>query len=268
VKIFLDTHVLVSAVISRGLCRDLLRTAMEEHDVVASQLVIDEFERVLREKFGATQPALDKALMLLDGLEVTTNPTMALEVGALKTNDALIVTAAIDARADVLVTGDHGMLEQEYDLPIDVLSPRGFMERLRGPDSSYPSPLDENGGSQVSEDTAGATRQKAFEFALSIIALCKILDDNRQYILSRQLLRAGTSIGANIEEASAAESRRDFAHKMAIASKEARETNYWLRLLDQSEVASEITLKPYLEKSLELIRLLTAIVKTTARTTR
>ena len=174
-KIFLDTNVLVSAVISRGLCRDLLRAATEEHDVVVSQLVVDEFKRVLREKFGATQPALEKALMLLDDVEVTSNPTVALEAGALKTNDALIVTAAIDARADVLVTGDHGMLEQEYDLPIDVLSPREFMERLRGPDDSYPSPPDENGGSRVSEDTAGASRQKAFEFALSIITLCKAL---------------------------------------------------------------------------------------------
>jgi putative PIN family toxin of toxin-antitoxin system len=268
VKIFLDTNVLVSAVISRGLCRDLLRTATEEHDVVVSQLVVDEFKRVLRDKFGATPPALDKALMLLDDVEVTTNPTVALEAGVLETNDALILTAAINAQADVLVTGDHGMLAKAMNSPIDVVSPRGFMELIQAPADYYPGPPDETGGSRVSEDTAGATRQKAFEFALSIIALCKTLDENRQYVLSRQLLRAGTSIGANIEEASAAESRRDFAHKMAIASKEARETNYWLRLLDQSKAAPQINLQPHLEKSLELIRLLTAIVKTTSRTTR
>ena len=266
-KVFFDTNVLVSAVISRGLCRDLLRTATEEHDVVVSQLVVDEFKRVLRDKFGATPPALDKALMLLDDVEVTSNPTVALEAGALESNDTLILTAAIDAQADVLVTGDHGMLAKAMNLPIDVVSPREFMERTRQPDA-YPTLPDENGGSRVSEDTAGASRQKAFEFALSIIALCKTLDENRQYVLSRQLLRAGTSIGANLEEASAAESRRDFLHKMSIASKEARETNYWLRLLDQSEAAPEINLKPHLEKSLELIRLLTAIVKTTSRTSR
>jgi four helix bundle protein len=87
-------------------------------------------------------------------------------------------------------------------------------------------------------------------------------------VLANQLLRAGTSVGANIEEAGAAQSRRDFLHKMAIASKEARETNYWLRLLEESSVCPEIDLGPYLDRSLELIRLLTAIVKTTARTVR
>lgn len=266
-KVFLDTNVLVSAVISRGLCRDLLRTAQEEHDIVVSQLVVDEFERVLREKFGATQPALDKALMLLDDVEVTTNPTVALETGALKTNDALIVTAAIDARADVLVTGDHGMLEQEYDLPIDVLSPRGFMERVRGPDDSYPTSPDENGGPRVSEAEANPVREKSFAFAIEIIELYRRLQKCKEFVISKQLLRSGTSIGAQIEESTAAESRRDFLHKMSIASKEARETNYWLRLLDESRIAPEIDLKPHLDTSVDLIRLLTAIVKTTARTT-
>ena len=257
-KVFLDTNVLISAVISRGLCRDLLRTAQEEHDVVVSQLVVDEFERVLRDKFGATQPALGKALMLLDDIEVTMNPTVVLDAGAPETNDTLILTAAIDARADVLVTGDHGMLAQANVLPIDVVSPRGFMERLRVPDDSYPSLREENGGPRVSEDRTGPAREFSFDFSLSIIKLYMELQAAREYVLSKQLLRSGTSIGANLEEAAAASSRRDFLHKMTIASKEARETVYWLRLLNESHLVTDLDVQQQLDQANKLVRLLTA----------
>ena len=74
-------------------------------------------------------------------------------------------------------------------------------------------------------------QKKSFEFALEIIQLYCDLQNKREYVLSKQLLRSGTSIGANVEEASAGQSRRDFLSKMCIASKEARETKYWLRLL-------------------------------------
>jgi putative PIN family toxin of toxin-antitoxin system len=261
VKVFLDTNVLVSAVISRGLCRDLLKTALEEHDVVVLQLVVEEFERVLRDKFGATQPALDNALMLLDDVEVTTNPTVALEAGALETNDTLILTAAIEARADVLVTGDHGMLEQEYDLPIDVVSPRGFMELTSQPDSC-PIPTDRDDEPTVSDSSTDTTGERAFEFALSIVKLCRMLGEQSHDVIVGRLLRAGTGIGANIEEATAEASRRDFLRKMSAASKDARETNYWLRLLDQSKTAPEIDFAPYLENSSALVRLLTNILGT------
>ena len=266
-KVFLDTNVLISAVISRGLCRDLLRTALEEHDVVVSQLVVDEFERVLREKFGATQPALDNALMLLDDVEVTINPTVALEASALETNDTLILTAAIDAKADVLVTGDHGMLAQANDLAIDIVSPRGFLELLRVPGDSYPSMPEGEGEPRVSEERTGPTRKKSFEFSLSIIKLYMKLQAAREYVISKQLLRSGTSIGANIEEAVAASSRRDFLHKMTIASKEARETVYWLRLLDESNIVTDLDVQQQLDQANELVRLLTAIVKTTKGST-
>jgi four helix bundle protein len=76
--------------------------------------------------------------------------------------------------------------------------------------------------------------ERTFKFALSIIELYKYLKEHKEYVLSKQLLRSGTSIGANVEEAQAAQSKKDFTSKMSIASKEARETRYWLRLLDQS----------------------------------
>ena len=77
---------------------------------------------------------------------------------------------------------------------------------------------------------------KTFNFSLDIISLFKELQNEREYILSKQLLRSATSIGANVEEASAAQSKKDFINKMSIASKEARETKYWLKLLDKSDL--------------------------------
>lgn len=79
-------------------------------------------------------------------------------------------------------------------------------------------------------------KERSFDFALSIIALYKELNIKSEFVLSKQLLRSGTSIGANVHEASAASSKRDFLNKMSIASKEARETEYWLKLLSESNL--------------------------------
>jgi four helix bundle protein len=104
---------------------------------------------------------------------------------------------------------------------------------------------------------------KSFQFALEIIDLFKKLQVEREYILSKQLLRSGTSIGANVEEAIAGQSRRDFLSKMAVASKEARETRYWLVLLQKSNL-TKVDLNQAIRNSDEIIRILTSIVKTTA----
>jgi four helix bundle protein len=103
---------------------------------------------------------------------------------------------------------------------------------------------------------------RTFNFALEIISLYKILCDNKEYILSKQLLRSSTSIGANVEEAIAAQSRKDFIHKMSIASKESRETRYWLRLLDKSKLV-DIDYSCALLNVEHIINILTKIVKTT-----
>ena len=79
-------------------------------------------------------------------------------------------------------------------------------------------------------ETENVVRDKSYLFALKIIRLHKGLRKQREFVISNQLLRSGTSIGANVEEATAAFTKRDFVYKMAIASKEARETHYWLRL--------------------------------------
>lgn len=82
-----------------------------------------------------------------------------------------------------------------------------------------------------------------------------------EYILSKQLLRSATSIGANVNEAKAAQSRKDFISKMSIASKEARETNYWLQLISASKIVN-INVSTEVNSCNEIVRILTSIVKT------
>lgn len=103
-------------------------------------------------------------------------------------------------------------------------------------------------------------QKKSFSFALTVVELYKKLIDNREYVISKQILRSGTSIGANVEEGLGAFSRKDFIYKMSLASKEARETMYWLRILKESALA-EIELNSYLQDCNEIILILTSIVK-------
>jgi len=105
-------------------------------------------------------------------------------------------------------------------------------------------------------------RDEAFSFALQIMGLAKMLRQENEYELSSQLWRAGTSIGANVEEAQAGQSRADFLAKMTIASKEAREALYWLRLADKGKIISAEEIAPVREQCERIVRILTAIVKT------
>jgi four helix bundle protein len=107
----------------------------------------------------------------------------------------------------------------------------------------------------------GPVYTKSFEFALMIIDLSHELQKRKHFDLSRQITRSGTSIGANVNEAGAAVSKKDFTNKMGIASKEARESLYWLKLIRESK-SVDIEVKQEYEQCLELVKLLTAIVKT------
>lgn len=104
---------------------------------------------------------------------------------------------------------------------------------------------------------------RTFTFAERIVRLCVFLEQNGRVstTLATQLLRSGTSVGANVEEAGSAESRKDFIHKYAIACKEARESHYWLRLLVASEVLPKERLEPLITEANELIAILTTIIK-------
>ncbi|NES17947.1 MAG: four helix bundle protein [Symploca sp. SIO3E6] len=108
-------------------------------------------------------------------------------------------------------------------------------------------------------------QERTLNFSIRIVNLCKFLRENggTGYDISKQLIRSGTSIGANVEEAQNAESKPDFIHKMTIALKEARETNYWLKILIATEKQLEARLLPILNESNELIAIIHAIIKNT-----
>lgn len=101
---------------------------------------------------------------------------------------------------------------------------------------------------------------KTFDFSKEIIKLYINLKKDKAYELASQLFRSGTSIGANVSETQAAQSKRDFISKMSIAAKEARETRYWLRLLDKTELTQN-EVKGLLKEVEEIISILTKIVK-------
>lgn len=106
-------------------------------------------------------------------------------------------------------------------------------------------------------------KKRSYNFALSIIQIVnKLSNDTTGIVIGKQLLRSGTSVGANIEEATAAYSKDDFIYKMNIALKESRETIYWLRLLKDAKTTDNLSLDNALEESNNIKNMLSAIVKT------
>ena len=111
-----------------------------------------------------------------------------------------------------------------------------------------------------------AVRVKSFDFAVRIVKLYRYLyDEKKEFVLSKQLLRSGTSVGANVEEALQAQSKRDYLSKMNIALKEANETLYWIRLFHATGLLDDAQKESIFDDCDELIRLLVVIVKTTKR---
>ena len=104
---------------------------------------------------------------------------------------------------------------------------------------------------------------KTFQFAVRIINFCKFLTiDKKEYIISKQILRSGTSIGANIEEAIGGQSKRDFINKVSLAYKESRETRYWLRLLKETNYIDDKMFCSINNDCEEIIKIITSIQKT------
>lgn len=103
---------------------------------------------------------------------------------------------------------------------------------------------------------------KSYDFAKNIIYLYKELKEKKEFELGSQILRSGTSIGANVEEAIGGQSRKDFIYKLSIAYKEARETRFWLRLLSDTKYINKQTSEKYLNDCEEILRILVSIHKT------
>lgn len=107
-------------------------------------------------------------------------------------------------------------------------------------------------------------KNKSFAFAVRVVKLYKFLcEEKKEFVLSKQLLRSGTSIGAMVREAEHSESKADFIHKMAIAQKEINETLYWLELLKETEYITHQQFESINNDAIEIIKLITSIIKTT-----
>lgn len=106
-------------------------------------------------------------------------------------------------------------------------------------------------------------QEKSYAFAVKIVKVCnKLMEEKREFILSKQLIRSGTSVGANIEEAIGGQSKRDFFAKLTISYKEARESKYWIRLLFDTGYLPEKQTKELLNDIEELLRIIGSIQKT------
>jgi len=112
----------------------------------------------------------------------------------------------------------------------------------------------------------GALQAKSFAFAVEIVGLYKYLcKEKKEFVLSKQLLRSGTAIGALVREAEQAESKADFVHKLAIALKESNESEYWILLLSESGYLTHNEAEPVINANKELLKLLTSIINSTKR---
>ncbi|MCL1969607.1 MAG: four helix bundle protein [Bacteroidetes bacterium] len=109
---------------------------------------------------------------------------------------------------------------------------------------------------------------KSFTFAIRVVNLYKYLcEDKKEFVLSKQILRCGTSVGAMVREAEYAESIADFIHKMAIAQKEINETIYWLELLKETKYISTKDFESLNIEAIEIIKLITTTIKTSKKNT-
>ncbi len=106
---------------------------------------------------------------------------------------------------------------------------------------------------------------KSFNFAVRVINLYKVLASRKEFVMSKQFLRSGTSVGANIREAHNGESDKDFIHKLAISQKEYDETRYWLELLKETKFLNETEFKSIYNDATELLKLLKSIIVSTKK---
>jgi uncharacterized protein len=130
VRIFLDTNVLVSAVATRGLCADVLQAVLARHELILGEAVLEELQRVLREKFKLPPEITQEVVALLRREATVIGEAPPLGVAVRDPNDLPVLEQAVAGEADYLVTGDFDLLEIAA-APVIIISPRGLWERLR-----------------------------------------------------------------------------------------------------------------------------------------
>ena len=128
-RVFLDTNVLVSAFASRGICADLLRHILVEHELITGEVVLTELKRTLLKRINVPPKVVADIEHLLRDHQVVAKPRRHLDLGLRDADDEWIVASAVAGKADALVTGDRDILETIIHLPIQVYSPRQFWEQ-------------------------------------------------------------------------------------------------------------------------------------------
>ena len=137
-KVFLDTNVLVSAMATRGLCADVLREILTSHQLVVSVPLFNELKRVLREKLQIPGELIDDAIEILQQDAHFATPSTLPDVKIRDKNDLMLLSSALNGNADLLVTGDKELLDLGKIENMEIVSPRGFWERMRAQPSRLP----------------------------------------------------------------------------------------------------------------------------------
>jgi putative PIN family toxin of toxin-antitoxin system len=132
VRVFLDTNVLISAFAARGLCADLMRLLLAEHEVLTGEVNVVEVRRVLTKRFKATAAQVDVIEQLLRDQTVISKPAALLSLKVRDPDDAWVLASAVAGDADFLVSGDRYLLVLANRAPLPILSPRDAWSRLRG----------------------------------------------------------------------------------------------------------------------------------------
>ena len=130
-KVCLDTNVLIAAFATRGLCTDVLRTVLAEHELILGQVIMDEFRRVLERKFKLPVDRILAAEAVFDGIDIIPKPKSAISIDIRDRADRWVLATAMAGAADVLVTGDDDLLSVAGKAPLLILNPRSFWELLR-----------------------------------------------------------------------------------------------------------------------------------------
>jgi four helix bundle protein len=225
------------------------------HELVVSDTVLHELEEVLLRKVRAPESTVVEVLAVFDDVEIVKSSQISADIPGLDPVDAGIVATALESRADVFVTGDREILATARRLPLPVISPRRFMELEGSMESPYPEPTPEDDLS-VSEPPLAIPHDQAFELALEAVRLCHLLETRCPAGLVEALLRSAASIGWTLEGARGVADSRTAREAIAEALLGARQTEYWLRLIDESDVAPDIDLEPLRSRWSELVRLL------------
>ncbi|MBU4460782.1 MAG: putative toxin-antitoxin system toxin component, PIN family [Verrucomicrobia bacterium] len=131
-RVFLDTNVIASATATRGLCADVLRTAIEFHDLVVSDHLLAELRRILKEKFGASPDLIADVVWLLRQDTVAADALPLSDLPLRDPADVAIVSSALNGAADLLVTGDKEILALHRVGSLEILTPRQFWDKERG----------------------------------------------------------------------------------------------------------------------------------------